>query len=306
MSCVYLLDGHQFNSEIELDDFLLAKNYLRKELGDIVFQISTHQAVALDTLKKVTDEATRLEAEYDYARNHRILSDERDSYEFRAPYQGVNSFLSGFELDGRLLFPEFREDNYWKGRFDDWAEGNYTDDEKKAFSEVLGWNTNNMPKCYTLVQQEFLRDIIKTKWDHQALFGDAMHSVLELYFTRVQEGGTDKLDADGNYIYYKDILKTDPSFLDVMKSELSKLTYKNKKGDTVKFTDLMDDSQLTQALQQCTKIEQAVMDKFGSKGTPIFFPEFKITGKVVNPNEKGIDTLMGIIDLLVIDGEGFP
>ena len=41
MSCVYLLDGHQFNSEIELDDFLLAKNYLRKELGDIVFQIST-------------------------------------------------------------------------------------------------------------------------------------------------------------------------------------------------------------------------------------------------------------------------
>ena len=96
MSCVYLLDGHQFNSEIELDDFLLAKNYLRKELGDIVFQISTHQAVALDTLKKVTDEATRLEAEYDYARNHRILSDERDSYEFRAPYQGVNSFLSGF------------------------------------------------------------------------------------------------------------------------------------------------------------------------------------------------------------------
>lgn len=306
MSCVYLLDGHQFNSEIELDDFLLAKNYLRKELGDIVFQISTHQAVALDTLKKVTDEATRLEAEYDYARNHRILSDERDSYEFRAPYQGVNSFLSGFELDGRLLFPEFREDNYWKGRFDDWAEGNYTDDEKKAFSEVLGWDVNNMPKCYTSVQQEFLKDTIKTKWDHQALFGDAMHSVLELYFTRVQEGGTDKLDADGNYIYYKDILKTDPSFLDVMKSELSKLTYKNKKGDIVKFTDLMDDSQLTQALQQCTKIEQAVMDKFGSKGTPIFFPEFKITGKVVNPNEKGIDTLMGIIDLLVIDGEGFP
>ena len=31
MSCIYLLDGHQFNSELELDDFLLAKNYLRKE-----------------------------------------------------------------------------------------------------------------------------------------------------------------------------------------------------------------------------------------------------------------------------------
>ena len=114
MNCVYLLDGHQFNSEIELDDFLLAKNYLRKSLGDIVFQINTHQAVVLDILQKESEKSKKLEAEWDYARNNRFVGEERDSYNFRAPYIGVNRFLSGFKTeDDELLFPEFIPDNYW-------------------------------------------------------------------------------------------------------------------------------------------------------------------------------------------------
>ena len=37
MACRYFYNGHKFDSEIELDDFLLANGKLVSKLGDIVF-----------------------------------------------------------------------------------------------------------------------------------------------------------------------------------------------------------------------------------------------------------------------------
>lgn len=305
MNCVYLLDGHQFNSEIELDDFLLAKNYLRKSLGDIVFQINTHQAVVLDILQKESEKSEKLEAEWDYARNNRFIGDERDSYNFRAPYIGVNRFLSGFKTeDDELLFPEFIPDNYWgtndrtKGRFGDWAKGEFNDAEKELFSQVEGWDVNNMPKVSDTHQQDRLRGLIENKWEHQALIGDATHSVLELYFSKHESS------TDDNIVYMKDALKNDPNVLNEFRNKLSSLTYKRKDGSSIKFNDLMTDAQFIQALNKCKEIEQAVINKFGDDC--LFYPEFKITGKIDTNVANGVDTVMGIIDLLVIDKEGNP
>lgn len=312
MSCIYLLDGHQFNSELELDDFLLAKNYLRKELGDIVFQVTTHQANTMRILEQESQKAKQLESEFEYARNHRESGEERDSYKFRAPYIGVNKFLSGFTTeDGSLLYPEFIPENYWgendrsQGRFGDWAKGQYTDDELELFVQTEGWDKNNPLKVSDVRQQDRLRALIENKWEHQALIGDAMHSVLEFYFTRVKNpDGTDKLDENGNYIYNKDLLKTDTSFKTTFRQMLSREKYNRKDGSNIGFDELMNDAQFEQALTCCKELESNLISKYGSEA--LFFPEFKITGKVEIPRENGIDTLMGIVDLLVIDKNGLP
>jgi len=40
MSCIYIYKGHNFNSELELDDFLLTNAKLEPILGDVVFSLS--------------------------------------------------------------------------------------------------------------------------------------------------------------------------------------------------------------------------------------------------------------------------
>jgi hypothetical protein len=51
MICTYNYRGHTFNSEAELDDFLLAKDKYLKEFGDIVFSMSEPQLKAKSLLK---------------------------------------------------------------------------------------------------------------------------------------------------------------------------------------------------------------------------------------------------------------
>nr|DAU18069.1 MAG TPA: hypothetical protein [Bacteriophage sp.] len=41
MACKYTYKGKQFNSEIELDDFLLEKAPFEPTLGDLVFSMSS-------------------------------------------------------------------------------------------------------------------------------------------------------------------------------------------------------------------------------------------------------------------------
>ena len=37
MNCKYIYKGYTFNSEIELDDFLISKKQYESEFGDLVF-----------------------------------------------------------------------------------------------------------------------------------------------------------------------------------------------------------------------------------------------------------------------------
>jgi hypothetical protein len=40
MACTYILGGITYNSELELDDFLLSNGHLISKLGDAVFSVS--------------------------------------------------------------------------------------------------------------------------------------------------------------------------------------------------------------------------------------------------------------------------
>ena len=52
MSCKYIYKGHTFNSEVELDDYLLQKRKFESKFGDLVFSKSSLQ---LDTVDKIDE-----------------------------------------------------------------------------------------------------------------------------------------------------------------------------------------------------------------------------------------------------------
>jgi hypothetical protein len=71
--------------------------------------------------------------------------------------------LSGLtDINGNLLFPEFREENYWATRKQDWAKGEYTKEELAAIgTEINGEYVITDP---TLSYEE-KRKLIEAKWE---------------------------------------------------------------------------------------------------------------------------------------------
>lgn len=284
--CIYKLDGRVFNSELELDDFLLLSYPLRAELGDLVFStvMSQAQKDAMAKLHNITKESERLESIY--KKGERIWDEDGKSYRYKKPYIGVNSFLSKHKNEhGTQLYPEFRSESYWKKRWKEWKAGNFSDYEKMVFGQDQGPITDQK-------MLEEYKNKVEEAWEAQCLKGDAIHSVLELYFTLNSEGSD-------NPIYNKDVWNED-KFLE----ELHKLEYKKRDKSYVKFGTLMTDEQVKNLLGQLKSFEEALKDRFGE--TAMFFPEFRITAQAKEGTIEDGTKLLGVIDLLVIDEEGIP
>jgi len=64
--------------------------------------------------------------------------------------------LSGlYNEEGKLLFPEFREDEYWKRRFKRWAEGDFHNPDgtlNETEIEEFGIDINNPPKIIDSIE----------------------------------------------------------------------------------------------------------------------------------------------------------
>jgi hypothetical protein len=118
MICTYTYKGRTFNSEAELDDFLLEKDRLLSEYGDIVFSVepTTAQTKARTTL---ADAATKAKERKKIWDSERVTYTEDGAiFGYARPYQGVNEFLSGLRnSEGKLFFPEFISHNYWSRRY---------------------------------------------------------------------------------------------------------------------------------------------------------------------------------------------
>jgi hypothetical protein len=91
MACTYELDGHRFNSETELDDFLLTKYPLKAKLGDAVFSENSHVLNSMSLLNDITEDCNRLTA---WKNRKRVWDEDSKSYIYKAPYIGVNAFLA--------------------------------------------------------------------------------------------------------------------------------------------------------------------------------------------------------------------
>nr|DAU18068.1 MAG TPA: hypothetical protein [Bacteriophage sp.] len=81
---------------------------------------------------------------YDAIRAGKVVYDEDGNMAVEdPPYVGVNKFLSGLKnAAGELLFPQFREEEYWSRRYSNWKVGQFTDAEIEEFD----LDKNNLPK----------------------------------------------------------------------------------------------------------------------------------------------------------------
>lgn len=281
MNCVYYLKNKKFNSEQELDDFLLEKDDLYSKYGDVVFSLNQNFIRTQEKLERAAKDSIAANKEYKEAK--RKYLDGETIEEFKPPYVGVNKFLSGLvNKDGKLLFPEFREKEYWDRRFALWKEGEFTEEEKELLF------AQGQPS--KLTRQEDLdnaRKTIEKKWELQAKVGDQIHAILRLFFTEAKSG------IHKGEIYGKNV--------DFFKNQLLSKTIQQNPNEWGNIQgDVIDN-----AIELGTKLYNSVIEKFGENCK--FYPEFTITSEIINPNQEDkqdIHKLRGDIDLLIVDSKG--
>lgn len=312
MICTYTYKGRTFNSEAELDDFLLEKDKYLSKFEDIVFSMepTTAQLNTYDVLdimsKKALDLKSRWEAE-------RVKYTEDGTVEeHKRPYAGVNEFLSGLRnSDGKLFFPEFVEHNYWTKRYVDWSKGEYTPDESELFGvpehggpkldlhpELLNfqadpsWNAKTLQQKFEAVttsEQDTFRKKMEDKWKNQALFGDIAHFIGQKLFSVINSGpDKGKLWIDVVDTRYDLFLKQiDPDKYDDEKKPIRK-----------KFTD----DHIQQTIQYFKNLKQELETTLGDSN--LMFVAEPIALGDLSKETNGINRLVGRIDLLVIDSSG--
>lgn len=283
MGCVYNYKGKLFNSELELDDFLLDRKDLLNKYSDIIFnrtpQLNTKRIlderyIPLEVLRKQeksdTTQAKALQS---------ALLDNPNTGVYQN-YIGVTEFLSHFTTgENKLLFPEFRENEYWAVRKKYWSS--YRGENVNEYftpEEIEAIFGNN--EAHALVTDEEVNKAIETitkKWIKMADIGTEIHRVMQDYFGQTS-GGTPIRNLDKGFL-----LNT--YFADKVNS------------------DLIPPTALADILTRCEELKEFIYKEFGSD--VIFMPELVIKGQTnQSKNNNEFDTLIGIVDLAVIDNNG--
>ncbi len=276
MACIYKYKGHTFNSELELDDFILEKLPFEPTMGDLVFSMTEQQLNVSSQLSKIAKDSHELVRKYqEMLNNNKVLYNEDGEMALEdPPYIGVNKFLSGLKNEsGELLFPEFREEEYWTRRYANWKVGQFTDAEIEEFE----LDKNNLPKITEASEHKRLRDQMTHKWEVQAKTGSAIHNIFQICFQK----------EEGVYNFSLD----DAQLEKIIESKLEEKNKPYIKGDIVQ-----------QAIKYARELNAKLTEKFGEGCA--YYPEFMVS-QDTNIIEKGHPTkLMGIIDLLIVDPSG--
>ena len=293
MHCRYIYGNQQFASELELDDFLLSRGpeFLDK-YGDEVFQALTEvQMQWLDEIDPI------LITSRNSPKGKRVYNRELQSLEQQIVNRtAVTKFLSGLKIEGKYLFPEFNEEEYFKKRVKQWIsneEKRFTEKELADFAEEPEFQDNKIPQVMTQELVERLIKIEKEKWEHEARVGTAIHNLCELFFSRQSREVTnlriwgDEEDADVLAMFAK-------------RAENETLV-------------LLNPAQRQQVLDYCRRLKREIESTHttmvNGKRVPgkfLYFPELKIDANAVNPETNERTKLSGMIDLLVVPIDGDP
>lgn len=286
--CIYKFKDHEFSSKKEYENFLLQKgDELYEIYGDLVFN-ALDNVITQEALKKVKAEAQKhVKA---YAEAKKLYQDGEDNLEFKRPYIGVTEFLADLtNSKDQLLMPSFREFEYWRRRIKDWKDptkgfnndeielfgknvtvtDNVSEDQLKEYLDNFDNNSETTSQTLGLIKQ------MKDKWKAQGELGTEIHSILEMLFRTTKAGLL--------------ITQSDKA----IKSYIN-LQYKDKK--------LKQDT-INSIIKYGKKLHEDLINTYGQNLT--FFPEFKVVTKLGYEIEGKGDTILGKIDLLVVDGDGY-
>ena len=140
MKCKYVYNNRVFESEADLDEYLLVTTALKPSLGDAVFKNwSKQQLSVLDTIngsdKKVDNAIKAGEIKVPEEQGE---PEDMDGLKGNGRYKSITELIHEIrtiDSDGQEhpLFPIFIEDNYWNGpnnsggQLEKYRQGKYTD-----------------------------------------------------------------------------------------------------------------------------------------------------------------------------------
>lgn len=281
VNCKYEYKGHIFENEVQLDDFLINNRKFESEFGDMVFSLATK----LDTLHKARE---MQDATKDLKKKSKpIYIDGEDVSTEPPPYIGVTAFLASYiTQDEKQLTPEFRKDEFFKRKELIWGDetqdinvdydsrtgkGVYTKEERAL---IFG---NDPVRRLSKEEMKLWEDIIYEGWQQQGTMGSDVHFIIQMYFTKYK----------GQY-----------NFKTLSKPEIYNLIKNKVKVDETIALKILDYAEF---------LKSELYKTFDSKEEDNdldFIPELKIQGDLNRSNPDGVKTLVGSIDLLVVDKFG--
>lgn len=287
MICTYIYKGQVFNSEAELNDFLIDKRKFESDFGDLVFSKSAQQLDTLSRLERLHRDTASQKAAWN---KDAVWMDGEDISDRPKPYISVTKYITSLtEDDGSPIVPIFIKDNYWQVKKEIWMNdksgrdlnqkyeddkdvGVFTEEEMELIFE------GNPPRFLTKDEADRWASIIEEKWQQQGAMGTAFHRVLELYFTKNKYG---KYNFDGNrdYLVNLAINKTDPKYIT---------------KDTI-----------ISILNYADAFREQIAKKLNDKVENLeFLSETKVMTELSQPGPNGETQLVGSIDLTVVDSKG--
>lgn len=292
MNCIYFYKNHKFNSELELDDFLLDKGpELIDEFGDEAFQQrSDEQLDNMSACEKLSY------ASYDLKQQKNSTTQYNPSFQKQeviySNAKPVTEFLEGLKENGRLLFPKFKPEEYFPRRVKKWQEGEFSKKELQDFAEEPEFKDGKIPST---LSQELIERLIKietTKWENLAETGTAIHKLCEMFFSRYDfKHGNGK---EKNYGIWGD--KSDQDIL---------AHFYNHSGEQAKKFLTRDN--MKSVLEYCKELRRTIESRYGGGETGfVYYPELRVKGKANNPETNEEVNLIGTIDLLVVPPKGTP
>lgn len=299
MKCRYIYKGQVFESEAALDDFLIEKRKYESKFGDLVFHRTAPFLAAKNKIENdILTRSSELEGLMKEARLRAGTFDGDEILEFRAPYIGVTKFLSGLEVDDKLLFPEFRVDSYWSLRQESWSKplesgetlrDRFTDDEIDIFFEGDTFDEKlSKLKLLNPTESKQLKDLMTNKWDFQAAAGSAVHYILQQYFTKDPNTGKILGDSERNLI----IDKINQNIERDLKEELGS---RYREG-------LYNEDTIEQAIIYADQLKGELRKLHGEECE--FYPELGVSSPMHKETPGKPNILMGYIDLAVLDENG--
>lgn len=277
MACIYTLNKHTFQTEMELNDFLLENLEFLNKYGDIVFSRTSKANFACNIL----EERGKITQEYqDKIKKRSTYTELDEEYEIVKPFIGVNNFLSGLrKADGHLLFPEFRSESYWANKKERWSKGEFDSSE----IELLFGNEAPTPIIDNATFEDS-RKMIEDKWKAQGKIGEVIHYVAKKFFTTSEKG-------EGFWTF------TDDFLLKVIQSSIDK--------GHPDWKEFINDTTLPEALKYCRDLQSKIEVELG-EGNLTYYPEYAVHA-TTSKMEEGSDQqtkVLGVIDLLVVDSKG--
>ena len=292
MKCKYVYKGIRFESEADLDNYLLISKALKG--SDIVFQSGKS---IQDSIYRKIEKANN--TVYEAEKSGKITTiTEQGEPEDTDNLKGNGQYLSITELIHNIrtvdqqgeehpLFPIFDGDNYWNKQWDKYRLGSYEDKKVQAqipFVEDLIPKVGNQLQPVTDQNTlQKIRERMESVWKQQALCGDLVHAMLsDFYKAKSNEG---------------------KRFSELSENELKKV-FKEKLQNNYysRYSDYINDNDiiLESVIKEAKKIDSEIRNKYGNDC--MILSEKRIIGEgIINGN---ITPIVGKMDLFVISRKG--